>query len=171
MTKTDDWFNLLDIDSVADVDDKLRECEFFYFLAAKESDKSRFRWLTSAFLNAAYSYFESSAMYGYVHITDLNGKPVEDANHIDVLRKHIGITQSSKNPYFVKTSGKTELTNSLYDFRKKSAHHWPLSIMQAGPALPEDFHFGSVIGEGTPSLSFCREVLNLIQKIHEELHQ
>lgn len=72
----------LDLSAIADSGDKRRECEYFYSLAALETDRERFRWLISGFLNAAYSFFESSALSAFVRFTDMKtGYPLEDSNY------------------------------------------------------------------------------------------
>jgi hypothetical protein len=35
--------------------------------------------------------------------------------------------------------------------------------------IPEDFHFGSLSGNGIPALAFCREVMSLISEVENEL--
>lgn len=56
----DDWLNLLDMDAIADPNDKIVECEYFLEFASAEPNVQRFRWLISAFFGAAYSFFEIS---------------------------------------------------------------------------------------------------------------
>lgn len=52
----EDWLSRWDMQAVPDFDDKLRECEFFFGLLEKETDRCQFRWLLSGLLNAAYSF-------------------------------------------------------------------------------------------------------------------
>ena len=75
---SDNWLNRWDMASAPDLDDKLRECEFFFTLLSKESDRTKFRWLLSGFLNATYSFFESSALTAYFRYTDTDGETYED---------------------------------------------------------------------------------------------
>ena len=78
-SRAEEWLNLLDIAAIADPGDKLAECEYFLALAEQETDRERFRWTISAFFNAAYSYFETSALAAYVALTDPhNGDSIED---------------------------------------------------------------------------------------------
>jgi len=167
----EDWLNRWDMQSVPDFDDKVRECEFFFGLLTAEEDRNRFRWLLSGFLNAAYSFFESSALTAHFRYTNVDGETYEDDEGLAVLRRHVKVEQQKKNPNFVKTSGLTPLTKKLYEVRKKCTHHFPLSIMATGPSLPEDFHLGSMQGEGIPAMPLCREVLQLIQSIHAEVNE
>lgn len=161
------WMNRLDIQSVPDFDDKVRECEFFFEQLATEVDRSRFRWLLSGFLNAAYSFFESTALAAHFRFTDADGNPYMDDEGLTVLCRHVKVGPRQSN--YVKTTGLTPLTKQLYEVRKKCTHHVPLSIMVTGASLPEDFHLGNVRGEGTPAMPFCREILQLIRSIHAEI--
>lgn len=165
----EDWLNRWDIQSTPDFDDKVRECEFFFGQLTVEVDRNRFRWLLSGFLNAAYSFFESTALAAHFRFTDADGNPFKDDEGLTVLRRHVKVEQRKNVPEYVKTAGVTPLTEQLYEIRKKCTHHFPLSIMVTGASLPEDFHFGHMRGEGTPVMPFCREVLQLIQSIHAEI--
>lgn len=108
--------------AVPDFDDKLLECEFFFELLSKETDRSKFRWLLSGFFNATYSFFESSALTAHFRYTDSDGEQYEDEEGLSILQRHIKADQSKKNPTFVKTAGLTPLTTQLYEIRKKSTH-------------------------------------------------
>ena len=168
----EDILERLDLSAIADPGDELRECEFFYGLASVEEGRERFRWLISAFLNAAYSFFESSALSAFVRITDHEtGEPVQDSEAVEILQRYVKITQRKNKPYYVTTEGMHPITRQLYKFRAAATHHFPLSIMASGPALPEDFEFGSLRGEGTPALALCREALDLIREVEKEIEQ
>jgi hypothetical protein len=159
------------MDAIPDLDDKVKECEFFFDALSVETDRNRFRWLVSAFLNAAYSFFESSALTAYFRFTDPeSGDFLEDQQGLAALRKHVRVSQNAKNPNYVKTSGLGPLTMELYDFRKKSTHHNPLSIMAVGPTLPQDFQFGSMRGQGRPVVPLCTEAMQLIRAVHSEIN-
>ncbi len=166
----EDWLNRWDMQAVPDFDDKLRECEFFFELLSKESDRNKFRWLLSGFLNATYSFFESSALTAHFRYTNSDGEPYEDEEGLSILQRHIKVDQSKKNQNFVKTAGLTPLTTQLYEIRKKCTHHFPLSIMATGPSLPEDFQLGNMKGEGTPVMPLCRDALELIQSVYAEIN-
>ncbi|AXK38130.1 hypothetical protein [Crenobacter cavernae] len=166
-----DWFRRWDIQSVPDLDDKVRECEFFFDFLSVETDRNRFRWLVSAFLNAAYSFFESSALMAHFRYTDPHSEdPCIDHEGLAVLRRHVKVSQRTSNPNYVKTAGLTPITTQLYEFRKKNTHHFSLSVMATGPSLPEDFHFGSMRDAGTPVIPLCRETLELIKAIYAEIN-
>ena len=166
-----DWLSRWDMEAIPDIDDKVRECEFFFDALSAETDRNRFRWLVSAFLNAAYSFFESTALKAYFRFTDPeSGESYEDHEGLAVLRQHVKVFQSAKNPDFVKTAGLTPITTQLYEFRKKSTHHFPLSIMATGSVLPDGFHFGNMQGQGIPVMPLCREALTLIRAVYAEIN-
>jgi len=165
----DDWLSRWDMESVPDFDDKVRECEFFFQQLSAESDRSKFRWLLSAFLNSAYSFFESTALAAHFRFTDQNGCPCKDDAGLIILRQHVQVEQKRNNPEFVKTAGLTPLTKQLYEIRKKCTHHFPLSIMATGPSLPGDFYIGSMQGEGVAVIPLCKDVVDLIRIINSEI--
>ena len=160
----------LDLDAIADPGDKIRECEFFLGLASAETDRTRFRWLVSAYLNAVYSYFETTALYVSVAFTDpQTGDPIEDTEAVERLRTYVRVFQNEKKPYYVKTGGLHPVIARLYAIRKAATHHFPLAIMAAGPNLPNDFQLGSLKGEGEPLLALCREALDVIKQVQAEI--
>lgn len=113
----DDWLSRWDMASVPNLNDKVKECEFFFATLSSELNRNHFRWLVSAFLNSAYSFFESTALTAYFRFTDPeNGKTYEDHEGLAVLRKHVQVFQNPKKPSFVKTAGLTPLTQQLYGF-------------------------------------------------------
>ena len=169
-TDTEDWLNLLDLDSIADPSDKTFECEYFLRLATEEKDKDKFRWLISAFFGAAYSFFEINALRAYQGFHNpKTGAPIENGEAIETLRRYVRVFQDVKRPTYVKTAGQHEITKELYDLRKGNTHHYPLSIMTSGTAVPEGFQFGSLSGKGIPALAFCREAMSLIREVENEL--
>ncbi len=166
----EDLIDQIDMSAIAIPDDKINECEYYLKLASNEKDNDKFRWLISAFFNAAYSFFEITALSAYNAYNDPeNGDPIEDGEALDAIRCYVRVFQNSKNPSFVKTSGLHEITEKLYDLRKENTHHYPLSIMKVGESVPEDFHFGYLKGEGTPALEFCREVMGIIFELNKEI--
>lgn len=165
----EDYLNRWDIEATPDFDDKVRECEFFYAQLTTEVDRNRFRWFLSGFLNAAYSFFESTALAAHFRFTKIDGDSCKDDEGLSILRRHVKVEQNKNNPDFVKTAGLTTLTKQLYEIRKRCTHHFPLSILTVGVSLPEDFHLGCMRGEGTPVMPFCREVLQLIRNIRDEI--
>src|SRR6266853_1777788 len=101
-----DWIKLADLESIADVDDKVKECRYFLTLMEKESDRARFRWLTSAFLGAAYSFFEISALSTYFSFWDPHtGDPIQSDDALGVLRQYVAVLQDAKRKSYVKTKG------------------------------------------------------------------
>jgi hypothetical protein len=165
-----DILRRLDLSAIADPGDKIRECDFFLDLASTQTDRTRFRWLISAYLNAVYSYFETTALYASVAFTHPEtGDPIVDVEAVSKLGTHVRVSQNPKNPYYVKTGGLHPVIARLYEVRKAATHHFPLSIMAAGPNLPEDFHLGSMRGEGEPLLALCHDALAVIKQVQAEL--
>lgn len=169
-TDTDDFLAKLDLSAIADPNDKVRECEFFLGLASAEPSRERFRWLITAYLNAVYSFFETSALYAnaaFIHPE--TGDPMADDEALETLRAYVKVFSSPKKPYFVKTGGLHSVVQRLYKVRAAATHHFPLSIMVAGPNLPEDYYFGSLRGQGDPILALCRDALAVVMKVSDEL--
>lgn len=169
-TEMEEFLDLLDLDALADADDKLAECRYFLNVASHESDVQRFRWLVSAFFGAAYSYFEICALKAFHGFHDpRTGKPIEDAESLKILRRYVSVKQSKKDPMRVDTGGYNDITKVLYQLRTGNTHHYPLSIMATGSNLPEEYHFGKLRGHGTPALAFCRTAMSLIEQVNKEL--
>ena len=95
---------------------------------------------------------------------------LEDDEALEILRKYVGISQDKKRPSYIKTWGEHAITKRLYEFRKRNTHHFPLYIMEAGKNLPEDFHFGNMMGEGEPVLALCNQTMQLIYQAQNELN-
>ena len=163
-TETNDLLSQIDIQAIALPEDKITECKYFMELASSESDSNKFRWLISAFFNAAYSFFEITALSAFNAYHDPEtGEPIEDSDALVTLRNYVKVSQNKNKPSFVNTAGLYETTERLYKLRKGNTHHYPLSIMATGSTLPEDFHFGHLKDKGIPALKFCREVMTLIE--------
>lgn len=172
ISEFDDWLNLLDFEAIADVSDKVAECEYFLSLAAQEKEKDKFRWLISAFFGAAYSFFEIQALRAYHDFHNpQTGDPIENAEALASLRRYVRVVQDVKRPNYVKTSGQHDITKQLYELRKGNTHHFPLSIMTTNQELPEGFQFGSLSGKGFPALAFSRQVMSLIREVENELRR
>lgn len=166
----EDILSRLDLGAIEPSSNKVAECQYFLNLASSEKDHAHFRWLISAFLNAAYSFFEMSAMRAYFAFTHPEtGEIHEDGEAIEILKKYVGISQDKKRPTYIKTRGTNNITKKLYEFRKRNTHHYPLYIMKAGGNLPEDFHFGNMIGDSEPALEFCCQAMELILQAQKEL--
>lgn len=166
---SDSWLEIR-LDAIADLTDKVEECNYFLHLANHENNKQHFRWLLSAFLGAAYSYFETSALRVYQEYFDaLSAEAIVNAEALEILRKYVKVTQSSQNPDYVKTQAKHPIVQSLYEYRKEAVHHNPLLLIEVGANLPKDFHIGGVIGKGVPALEFCEKVMSLINNVEAEL--
>lgn len=167
-----EWFSRFDIEAIEDASNKIPECAFFLKLAEREPDRQQFRWLVSAFFNAAYSYFEMSALHAYnSFVIPDSGETVEDPEILGILGEYVGITRRGKNKGFVKTEAKHHLIRTLYELRRGNTHHFPLAITASGITLPEDYQFGRFVGDGIPSLQFCRQVMELITKIDSKINE
>lgn len=166
----DDLLKRLDLSAIADPGDKVRECEFFLGLATAEADRERFRWLITAYLNAVYSYFETRALYAHLAITTEDGEQIADDEAVDKLRAFVEVsTRNTKNGLRVDTAGLDPVLKHLYKIRAAATHHFPLSIMAASPNLPEDYHFGRMLGEGEPILALCRDALEVVKRAERDL--
>ncbi len=162
----------IDMSAIALPDDKLEECKYFFGLLSREKNRDKFRWLLSAFLGACYSYLEIRAKSLYNAFNDPEtGEPFEDEESLSILRKYVRTFQNKNNTSYVKTSGLHVVTKVLYKIRKENTHNYSLSIMKNGESLPEDFCIGYLQSEDIPALQFCREVLELFNKIEEELSE
>ncbi|GEM_PF-1486884 len=175
-TLTIDEIMSADMLALASPRDKIEECAFFLELASRESNRSRFRWLMSAYLNAVYSYFEIKALAAHTAYPNPEiNEYTEDQDMLSVLLKYIKISQQNRNPSFVKTSALDtsafgECLKTFYELRKQNTHHYPLAITKSSPVLPEGYHFGYLKSKGIPALEFCREVMSLIEQIEKELN-
>lgn len=95
-SRLENWFDIR-WEYIPSLDDKISECEFFLSLASNENDVNKFRWLISAFLNAAYSYFDIKAVEVYQSLVDPeSGGPVCDHQAFNILSNYISITPNKK---------------------------------------------------------------------------
>lgn len=108
----EDWLCGLDIQAVPDLDDKLRECEFYFGLLEGQDDRNKFRWVLSGFLNAAYSFFESSALTAYYRFTNADGDSYADMDGLGILRRHVKVLRNEKNPQLCEDCGPLETDNN-----------------------------------------------------------
>lgn len=171
--ESNDWLNLVDLDAIADPNDKVAECQYFLSLAERERDIQRFRWLISAFFGAAYSYFEISALRIFDGVTDAeSGEPIEHTDARTVLEKYVSVRcEKRKHGIYVKTTRNHPITKELYELRNRNTHNYPLSIMVTSDSLPEGFHFGNLSGQGKPALVFCRATMMVIAEIERGLQE
>ena len=150
----------VDVSSAAAQDDKADECKFFLELARAETDRSRFRWLVSAFLSASYSFFDQAAYWACIaQIDESTGEDAADEVLLSAVLEHIDVTQNKKYASYVKTTASNGVLQRLYELRHQNTHRSSLSIMCAGQSLPEDFHLGWELGKGMPLLEFCDQVM------------
>lgn len=168
-----DWYlDRLDITAIENAANKVEECRFFLGLASIEADRAKFRWLLSAFLNAAYSYFEMAALEAYFRFCDQDGNPFADEQTLAALEPHVKADKTGKTgKERVKTLAVSPLAQQLFKIRTGNTHHFPLSIMEAGPALPEGFEIGRMRGEGISALAFGREVMELVERVQRQIDE
>lgn len=158
----------IDFSAVVLLDDKLKECDYFYSLLQNESDRNKFRWLLGAFLNACYGYLEDKAAYLHFGFCDReSGEPIEDQKALAVFNKYVGTTKKSK---FIKTYAISDLMKKLYKYRGISTHDGGVGVIQAGDNLPSDFQVGYLKSECIPALAFCRGVLSFFSELEAELN-
>lgn len=160
----------LDLGALEAARNKVDECAYFLGLASKETERAAFRWLVSAFLSAAYSYFEMTALEALFKNVDDNGDTYADRATLVALEQHVEVQKSGPpGRERVKTIAKSAFAKRLYEFRRRNTHHFPLSIMEAGPSLPQDFYFGQIRGTGEPVLAFCTDVMDLVRRVQREM--
>ncbi|MBD9471169.1 hypothetical protein [Pseudoxanthomonas sp. PXM01] len=156
----------VDVSSAAAQDYKADECRFFLELARAQTDRSRFRWLVSAFLSAAYSFFDQAAYWACIsQVDESTGEDTADEILLSAVREHIDVTQNKKYASYVKTTASRGVLQQLYEIRQQNTHRSSLSIMCAGESLPDDFHLGWELGKGLPLLEFCDEVMTEIEQL------
>jgi len=154
------FISSIDVQSVAGEDDKADECRFFLGLARMEIDKKKFRWLVSAFLGAAYSYFEHTAHWACIARTDHDtGEDIADEALLSAVREHVDVIHNKKYPSHSRTVASREVLRRLYEVRHENTHRCSLSIMSAGLSLPDGFHLGWEVGRGIPLLEFCEKIM------------
>lgn len=169
LSDIDEWLSIK-IAYIPDLDDKVHECAFFLDLASKEHDVDKFRWLISAFLNGAYSYFEICALQLHNAFTNPDtGEPVKDYEAIEILSKYVKIHRNEKNPSYIKTTGHHPVTVELWKIRKINTHYGSLTIVPKEEQNQDSYEFFLWQEAPKPALKFCREVMELIYFVKAEL--
>jgi len=150
--------------------DKICEARFFLTHMCSEEDWDRFRWLTTAFVNAAYAFFEQAAMLAYYRSTHSDtGEPRPDREVLQRLDDYVVIFFENKRRR-VKTGGKHPELSKLYELRRGAIHHFPMAIRSKSTRRPEEFRLEDANSrEGTPVLEFCRIVVGLMEKAWDEV--
>ncbi|SFU62923.1 hypothetical protein [Nitrosospira multiformis] len=163
--------NELDIVGIPSAWDTFQKCEYFLNLASSEVNTPQFSWLISAFLEAAYSYFDVLAIGAMNSFTDgyTGGTWQDEELYFKILGSVVYI--GSEGPFRVKTSiapYSPLIVRHLFKFHEDYTYHYPLAILKAGPNLPEEFRFGGSIRNGVPALEFCRKVLVFFKEDWQE---
>jgi len=169
-----DWDRLLDdIDFSATLylDNKLQECHFFLSLLKSEPDRLKFSWLLGAFLNSCYGYLEDKAAYYHEAFFDPDThEQIIDLNSVKTLKKYINISKKKiRGVEHIKTSGKSELTNTLYKLRNSSTHDGGIEVIKLGNNTPNNFYIGSRHSEKINAIPFCQDIIDFFEKLEKEL--
>jgi len=151
--------------------DKIEECRFFLGLMKTTTDWKQFRWLTSAFLEAARAAMDwmAYAAHHYSPYQDDEGVRVMDDCYVVPLSKYM-ITHRSGSKVFVQPVH--PLLKVLCKRRTQTAHYGSLWIAPEKASSPSDFIFkegGKKEGDQNV-LQFCEEVLDLLAAIPHDLH-
>ena len=105
----------------------------------------------------------------YFRFCDQDGNPFADEQTLAALGPHVKTDRTGKER--VKTLAVSPLAQQLFKIRKGNTHYFPLSIMEAGPTLPEGFEIGRMRGEGVPALAFGREVMALVEQVQRKIDE
>lgn len=147
-----------------DITDKLNECRYFLALMKGTTDWAQFRWLTSAYLNAAHSAMDWLA-WGVHHAWfDDEGDPHTSEKALQALSPYMKAEE--RNGKFYSEPRHTLLKELSTKYRKMTAHVGPLSIKPEKVADAGEFLFRD---GGKPVLAFGEQVLELLVKIQQEV--
>jgi len=166
--ESEEWWYFSDSDLLSP-EDKICEARFFLSQMQSEEDWDRFRWLTTAFVNAAYAFFEQVAMLAYYRSTHPDtGEPLPDREVLQRLDEYVVVFFENKRGR-VKTGGKHPELSKLYELRRGAIHHFPMAIRSKSTRRPDEFRLEDPnTREGTPVLAFCRTVVGLMEKAWDE---
>jgi len=147
-----------------DISDKLAEGEYFLNLMAGTTDWNQFRWLTSAFLNAARASLDWLGMSVQYAIPGEGQYEMErDERAFAKLSEYVSIKHEKRGGK-VYVSPLHPLLVELCKHRTETAHNGPLWIRPKQVTRPGEF----VMGE-TSVLEFGRNVLALLNTIQREV--
>lgn len=174
--KTFEIFLDMHIDGIPDLHDKVKECKYFLELAGNEVDIQKFRWLSSAFLSAAYSYFEIKAVEVWFRCEDVEtGEVSQDQNALEILNQYVEskkiISRNKKEPSVQTNKGRHELVDEFRLVRNKNTHHSPLFILSDKDCSPESFKLLLPDGKTEGALAFLRKVFSLIEQVEGRLEK
>jgi hypothetical protein len=148
-----------------EITDKLDECRFFLTLMKRTKDWPRFRWLTSAYLNAARAALDWLAFRAHYAWFDDEGEPEADQRAVQALRKYLDLKHQIKSGK-VYAHPRVPLLRDLCRHRTITAHEGPLTIKPEKVSTPKQFVFRD---GGQPVIKFADDVLDLLVQIQEEL--
>ena len=120
--------------------DKIEECGFFLGLMRTNSDLKQFRWLTSAFLEAARAAMDwmAYAAHHYSPYQDEEGVRVMDDYYVVPLSRYM-TTNRAGSKVFVQPVH--PLLKELCRHRTQTAHYRPLWIKPVKVSSPSEFVF------------------------------
>jgi hypothetical protein len=170
-TDSDEWLNIR-VDDIPDPLDKCLECRYFLQLLERESDQKNFRWLISAFISAAYSFFETANFSANKRYPDeALSQHAGCEESFNVIKKYVISKNNGKGDRGFTTSATAPLLKQLYALRNSNTHRSAFLIKTNGGDLPNDFMFGFLTDSDVPALAFCKEVVALIDCISEQLQE
>jgi hypothetical protein len=182
------WDGLVAVDSVFNITDKLDEAKYFLDLMRAESDLARFRWQTSACLNACRSAVDWLAWNVHHANVTPDGDHEPDQDAIALLAKYIETSaRSGKRGLMVFASPVHPLLREMSQRRQETAHRSSLWIgrspiegcggarepgrgfvfVELAADAERDYFLNTVPGRRV--LDFCSEVIALLDRIHGEL--
>ncbi len=170
-TDSDEWLNIR-VDDIPDPLDKCLECRYFFQLLEGESNQNNFRWLMSAFVSAAYSFFETVNFSAYKRYPDeISSVNTGCEEVLNVINKYVISKNNGKGDRRFTTSAISPLLKQLYALRNSNIHRSAFLIKTNGSDLPNDFMFGFIMDSDVPALAFCKKVVALIDDISRNLQE
>lgn len=170
-TDSEEWLNIR-VDDIPDPLDKCLECRYFLQLLEGASDQNIFRWLTSAFVSSAYSFFETVNFSAYKRYSDeissINAGCEETLN---IINEYVMSKNNGKGDRGFTTSAISPLLKQLYALRNSNIHRSAFLIKTNGGDLPKDFMFGFITDSDVPALAFCKKVVALIDGMSLKLKE
>lgn len=165
-------FNALlssDLDAIPDFDDKFEECKYFYSLAKDECDIKKFRWLVSACLNSANSFFDIKAGQLYHAFEDAEtGEAIKDEEKLELFKAHMKTKQSPKNPSRIKAFPIGQLLERMREIRNANAHEHALffTTRESGNQSAYEITMGQY---SVSALQFCEHLIQRMEEVIREL--
>lgn len=168
---SDKWLDIK-LDDIPDPLDKLLECKYFFRLLEVEVERDNFRWLMSAFLSAAYSFFETANFYAQKRYSDeVSSVDVGCEEMLGILKNYVFLREKGKGDKRFSTSGMMPLIKQLYDLRHLNTHRSAFSIKTNGVNLPGDFVIGFVASDDVSAIEFCKKIITIMENVSDRLRE